>query len=57
MQFIFVGDACDNCPVVPNLDQQDTDRDGLGDLCDPDLDNDGKQFHHEKSISSCTENK
>ena len=31
----------DNCPFVVNVDQLDTDIDGLGDVCDPDKDNDG----------------
>jgi PKD repeat protein len=41
-----VCDAEDNCPATPNLDQTDTDGDGLGDACDaclndPDNDLDG----------------
>jgi hypothetical protein len=36
-----VPDASDNCPSVSNVDQTDTDLDGLGDVCDGDRDGDG----------------
>jgi uncharacterized protein (TIGR03790 family) len=34
-------DARDNCRDLPNPDQRDTDADGYGNVCDPDVDNDG----------------
>lgn len=34
-------DSLDNCTLVANADQRDTDFDGFGNICDPDLNNDG----------------
>jgi len=36
-----IPDRRDNCPVTYNPDQDDTEDDGAGDICDPDDDNDG----------------
>jgi hypothetical protein len=33
-------DPLDNCILVPNTDQRDSNADGFGNICDPDLDND-----------------
>ena len=40
-------DAQDNCPKQGNPKQQDLDNDGLGDICDDDIDGDGFSNEHE----------
>jgi hypothetical protein len=37
-----VGDSDDNCLMTPNMDQSDIDGDLIGDVCDDDIDGDGK---------------
>jgi len=36
-----VADSVDNCPLVANADQNDSNGNGVGDVCDPDTDGDG----------------
>jgi hypothetical protein len=36
-----IPDNVDNCSAVPNANQRDTNGDGFGNMCDPDLNNDG----------------
>lgn len=42
-----IDDAVDNCPSIENHDQEDSDQDGLGDVCDDDDDNDGILDHED----------
>ena len=47
-----VADSTDNCPVIINPGQEDTDNDGMGDACDSDDDNDGLDDSYELSIGT-----
>lgn len=42
-----IQDSHDNCPKVANSNQLDTDNDGRGDECDPDIDGDGVPNHQD----------
>ena len=41
MTVMATDDGSDNCPLIANADQLDTDSDGTGDACDTDGDGDG----------------
>jgi parallel beta-helix repeat protein/predicted outer membrane repeat protein len=47
-----VGEACDNCPNDLNSDQSDIDGDDLGDVCDDDLDGDGRNNAEEEAAGT-----
>ncbi|QQR81669.1 MAG: thrombospondin type 3 repeat-containing protein [Deltaproteobacteria bacterium] len=47
-----IGNGRDNCPTIANPLQQNLDQDRLGDLCDPDRDNDGLSDVEEVRLGS-----
>lgn len=48
-----VGNACDNCFLVWNPDQANSDRDEWGDACDSDADTDSDNFYNGNGNDSC----
>ena len=42
LHFIGISDEYDNCPFAANTDQMNNDGDDIGDECDVDDDNDGR---------------
>lgn len=47
-----IGDNRDNCPVVANADQRNSDSDAMGDDCDDDRDNDGLSNIEERTLGT-----
>lgn len=47
-----VGSNSDNCPVDANPAQEDLDEDGLGDVCDSDIDGDGLSNEEEEALGT-----
>ncbi len=47
-----IGDSLDNCVLLANASQLDSNGDGIGNLCDPDLDNDGNVNFNDLGILS-----
>lgn len=47
-----VADSRDNCLRAPNADQKDLDRDGVGDVCDSDIDGDGYSNDKERKAGT-----
>ncbi len=47
-----ITDNIDNCPLIANTWQWDSDQDGLGNVCDPDDDNDGLTDSEEAALGT-----
>ena len=55
VRFPHIHPVVDNCPEIFNLDQSDTDLDGIGDVCDPTPTGDSDQDGVDNSWDNCPE--
>ena len=50
-----ITDTKDNCPNIYNPDQKDENNNGIGDICDSEIDSDGDGINNKNDLHSCVD--